>query len=301
MTHSDPDVLAMKAMGESIPADDELHIEQCASCASELRSLLRVADLARSGTPGEQLAAPDDSVWRRISATLSFPSDVVPRSVAARASGEEVDAAASTTPPVAVDLAPDPRLAAPATTAATTAAPEAAQRHDTEAGTTPTAAAGPVPLHDPQRRPRRASRRSRVPYLLAAAAAAVIVGGTAAVIVSQLPASPDVLAEAPLEPLPDWSGSTGDALLEQSADGPREVVVTLDAPEADGAYREVWLIAPDLSGLISIGVLSGTEGRFVVPDGIDIADYPIVDVSAEPLDGNPEHSGDSIVRGSLES
>jgi hypothetical protein len=65
--------------------------------------------------------------------------------------------------------------------------------------------------------------------------------------------------------------------------------------------REVWLIRSDASGLVSLGLLDGPSGRFTVPSGIDLADYPIVDVSAEPVDGEPAHSGDSIVRGELRS
>jgi hypothetical protein len=38
----------------------------------------------------------------------------------------------------------------------------------------------------------------------------------------------------------------------------------------------------------------------VVPADVDLRDYVLVDVSQEPLDGNPAHSGDSIVRGQLD-
>ena len=47
------------------------------------------------------------------------------------------------------------------------------------------------------------------------------------------------------------------------------------------------------------GVLDGTDGVFAVPDDVDLAEYPLVDVSQEPFDDDPEHSGDSIVRGPL--
>jgi hypothetical protein len=47
-------------------------------------------------------------------------------------------------------------------------------------------------------------------------------------------------------------------------------------------------------------VLSGTESRFVIPTGLDLAEYPIVDVSREPFDGDPAHSSDSIARGTLD-
>jgi len=38
---------------------------------------------------------------------------------------------------------------------------------------------------------------------------------------------------------------------------------------------------------------------FPLPDDLDLAAYPVVDISEEPFDGNPGHSGDSIVRGVL--
>ena len=62
--------------------------------------------------------------------------------------------------------------------------------------------------------------------------------------------------------------------------------------------REVWLIRSDASGLAGLG-LYGSSGRFAVPEGIDLDEFTLVDVSAEPVDGNPAHSGDSIVRGEL--
>ena len=79
----------------------------------------------------------------------------------------------------------------------------------------------------------------------------------------------------------------------------RTIVVDLDAPVPSGDVREVWLIRSDASGLVSLGLLDGSTGRFVVPDGIDVDEFNLVDVSAEPVDGDPAHSGDSIVRGEL--
>jgi hypothetical protein len=73
----------------------------------------------------------------------------------------------------------------------------------------------------------------------------------------------------------------------------------VDAPAPDGTYREVWLLRPDVSGLVSLGMLEGDQGRFDLPDGLDLADYPVVDVSEEHFDGDPAHSGDSVVRGDL--
>ena len=87
--------------------------------------------------------------------------------------------------------------------------------------------------------------------------------------------------------------------MEKAADGHREVVVDLTGATGSAPLREVWLIKADASGLVSIGLLDGATGRFSIPDGLDLAQYPLVDVSAEPDNGDPAHSGDSIVRGEL--
>ena len=83
---------------------------------------------------------------------------------------------------------------------------------------------------------------------------------------------------------------------------PTARVLRLD-PEATGGtgFRGVWLLNDDATELVSLGVVRGKTGTFVVPDGLDIARFNNVDVSAEPFDGNPAHSSDSIVRGPLES
>ena len=47
------------------------------------------------------------------------------------------------------------------------------------------------------------------------------------------------------------------------------------------------------------GVLRGDTATFPVPDGLDLGEFPVVDISVEPFDGDPSHSGDSVVRGTL--
>ncbi|WP_349774950.1 hypothetical protein [Curtobacterium sp. MCPF17_002] len=132
-------------------------------------------------------------------------------------------------------------------------------------------------------------------------------------------ASETVLASAALDPLPAWKGSRGTAELERDRDGRLTLVVDLrgasddaDAgadPDADagasaddepaGGLREVWMMRSDLKGLVSVGFLDGDRGRFTVPAAMDTSEFPVVDVSAEADDGDPTHSGDSIVRGTL--
>lgn len=155
----------------------------------------------------------------------------------------------------------------------------------------------------------RPRRRARIWIPVAASALVVgLVGGVGAGIWWQSTRPLDsgiVVAGAELAPFPNWPDARGSAVVEQRADGTQQVVVDVDAATqdsaAEGGLREVWLIRRDGAGLVSIGFLNGTEGRFDVPAGIDLAQYPLVDISAEVDDGDPTHSGNSIVRGELGS
>ncbi|NUT71414.1 anti-sigma factor [Pseudarthrobacter sp. C4D7] len=134
-------------------------------------------------------------------------------------------------------------------------------------------------------------------WLATAAAAVLVVFG--AVWTFNRPPQPQELAAAQLTPLAQHSAA-GSAKVVAAADGSRSLEVSLDKDEAKG-YQEVWLIAPDLSKLVSLGVMNSTSGTFQVPAGLDLSQYPVVDVSDEPMDGNPAHSSVSIARGTLAS
>ena len=69
--------------------------------------------------------------------------------------------------------------------------------------------------------------------------------------------------------------------------------------EAGDGYLELWMIDPSVSKLVSLGPLRD-DGVYVLPASVDPAEYPIVDVSVEPVDGNPAHSGASLLRGQLD-
>ena len=147
-------------------------------------------------------------------------------------------------------------------------------------------------------KPRRRSR-TLLP-VLAAAAAVVVVASGAAVWWALQPAPATLSASAALDAFPNWPTADGKAVLEQNPDGSRTVTVTLDAPAAQDAFREAWLIKSDASDLVSLGVLRGSSATFDVPAGIDLSQFDLVDVSQEAYDGDPTHSGDSIVRGKLQ-
>jgi hypothetical protein len=148
-------------------------------------------------------------------------------------------------------------------------------------------------------------RRSRpATWLLAAAGiGGIVVGGVATAVLLDGSSAPQstVAASVDLDPLPAWEAS-GSAQLTIAEDGSRVLQVTVDAAAAAGAdgFQEVWLIDQDVAGMVSLGNLEGTSGEFVIPDGVEVSDFPIVDVSLEPLDGDPTHSGDSIVRGTFD-
>ncbi len=78
---------------------------------------------------------------------------------------------------------------------------------------------------------------------------------------------------------------------------------SLVAAGAD-ADLEVWLIRPDVqgavAGLVSLGIIDPDDpAALEVPSGYDPFVYNVVDISIEPRDGEPGHSGRTILRGPL--
>lgn len=144
------------------------------------------------------------------------------------------------------------------------------------------------------------ARWRRALPLLAAAAAVVLVAGAGVTAWRLLrPVPPTVVATATLDPFPDWTAASGTAVVERLPGGERVVRISLDSPAQGGDYREAWLITEDSSALLSLGVVDSATATLIIPSGVDLSLYDLVDVSSESYDGNPAHSGDSIVRGRL--
>lgn len=139
--------------------------------------------------------------------------------------------------------------------------------------------------------------RRRTAWTLGAAAA-VVIGVVVAIAVGRGgDGDGDVLASTRLEPLAAAEPATAE-LVEDG--GGLRLDLPLpedDLPPTDGFY-EVWLIDPAVERLVSLGPVR-PDARYAVPASIDYRDFPIVDVSVEPADGDPAHSGDSILRGTL--
>jgi anti-sigma-K factor RskA len=163
----------------------------------------------------------------------------------------------------------------------------------TEAAAEP-APSSPTVTELPRRTPRPRS------WLLVAAAAVVglIIGvGVTTVAVRD---RVEVTSSAALEALP---GQTGQGTAELVSDqGRPELRVQIDAPLTPDRYREVWLINTDGQRMYTLGVLPD-DGRASYPLPPELAGqlqgFTIVDVSIEPYDGNPAHSRESQVRGTL--
>ncbi|MGY1633439.1 anti-sigma factor [Geodermatophilus sp. SYSU D01186] len=144
-------------------------------------------------------------------------------------------------------------------------------------------------------------RRSR---LLLAAAAALVVGagiGAGAVALGSRDDDGAAVAATALDPL-EGSDASGQARVVERDDGTLVLEVDLAAPGLRDDFYEVWLIDEAVQDMVSVGVVQGgAQVALPLPSGIDLGQYPVVDVSVEPLDGDPTHSGDSVARGLLET
>jgi len=266
--HCTPEQLAMAALREPLPADDAAHLEACDRCRAEVASLRRgvealaVPQLAAPGAP----VAPPPAIWEAIAAATGVTATPRPEVVAASAA--PVLAAA---PPVTPTVAPP------------TAEP-------------PVTPDGGTVL------PFRARRRPLLLVAAATVAGAVIGAGAVAVLRDGGTQTPGVVpvAAVDLDPLAD-NDASGRASVIERPDGTRVLQVQLRAGELDDEYYEVWLIDEAVQDMVPVGVARSGTVTFELPDGLDLGRFPIVDVSVEPLDGNPTHSGVSVARGVLDT
>ena len=174
----------------------------------------------------------------------------------------------------------------------------------------PPSGAATVTSLDTRRERGRASGWARWLPVGVAAAAGAVFGGLLVTAAGggesgpTSPGAPQIVAQAQLAALPDGVDTigSGQALFEKDADGKDILVLDTENLEQASGYYQVWLINPDTSGLISLGTVgSGAqEVTFPVPAGVDPKDFSVVDISDEPLDGDPNHSKVSVLRGELE-
>lgn len=261
MSHIDQEELALIALGEPVGSSAaETHLHQCAQCRNELAEMTHAVIVGRAAMDDQQMEAPAARVWKEIHTRLGL-SDAVH------------DDPLSTPEPVNIPDAGTARTAGTADSA--------------------------VSAREVSIRPRRA-RGHRMLWTLAASLAVLAGVGGAIWAGTTASLAPVSVASATLDAFPDHPQAAGEAEVDEQPDGSRELTVTVNVDETADTYREVWLIRNDGQALISLGVLSGRSGTFRIPNGVDLSDYDLVDISFEPIDGDPAHSGDSIVRGALE-
>jgi len=144
-------------------------------------------------------------------------------------------------------------------------------------------------------------RRFALWRMAAAAAVGVVIGGVGVGVGLWASRGADdftVVASAALTKLSN-DAPAGTARVEDRSDGARMLVLDTDYPSVQSGDLEVWLIDPNIKGMVSLGFLTSAHGEFVIPQGYSTSAYPIVDISIEPRDGVATHSGDSITRGTL--
>lgn len=278
MEHLDDEILALLALDERpVRAEERLHLDGCHDCATTLDALVNTVYVATLNPDQVPLEVPGSHNWAAIHSALGL------------------------SPALAADpLRPlhgaGPQSGTPGPSDNQPAGASGADGHP-----------APSNPHPTGRQPGRGLPR-RGSWILGLAAGVLLGAAGAWTALTVLgPAQPPVavppssqstavlLAEASLAPLAGHSAS-GSALVEKLPDGSRQLVVSLPEEKLSG-FREVWVGSADLSRMVSLGVLGPGTGSFVIPGALDLADYPVLDVSDEPYDGDPAHSAESIARG----
>jgi len=279
MPHLDPEQLSLLALYDDWEDDaGREHLRVCPECSADYAALRRTVEAVKTTPDTSQLSVPGPQVWAGIHRELGLSASLQEDPLATGTAPAPADRAKGDTPPS-----------------------DAPNRTDAASRTGASTGSSTAPTDLAQARARRKGgvwRRSST-WLAAAAAAVLVAAGGIWALNRPAEQQQQQLAQAQLTPLAQYS-ATGTARVVEGTDGSRNLEVKLTKDEAQG-YQEVWLIAPDLSRLVSLGVMNTDSGTFQVPAGLQLADYPIVDVSDEPVDGNPGHSSVSIVRGTLTS
>jgi len=153
----------------------------------------------------------------------------------------------------------------------------------------------------PKERNRRApsaQRQHRRRLLLASiAAACAFVAGF--VLLRGDDTTVTFVAETTNSTMPEAFDGTATATLTSGDRWTLSIDLSESLPE--GEPVEIWAIKPDLSDMVSLGIIEPGTSEFDWPAGFPPTEYSLIDLSIEPDDGNPAHSGRSILRGELRS
>ncbi|MGW5640760.1 anti-sigma factor domain-containing protein [Streptomyces sp. NPDC003832] len=276
MEHTDDDTLTLVALGQDPSPSVSRHLGECDRCRRELDQLRRVTAAMKTPSADDDLLEPPAELWDSIAQELNLSEPEYQATVTThRKPPDRPSAVATDREPSDLPLAALPDL-------------HAAPAADRQA-----------PATDGDRAPGRRRRLAR--FSVALAACAALLGAAAGSTVTWW-ITQNNTAEAPsaedgnrLDSL--RADSAGYASLSDS-DGQRTLDITVKGLPPTAGYFEVWLMDRSHTKLISMGVL-GPDGHATlpVPDNVDLNEYSEVDVSVQPYNGRPDHSGDSLVRG----
>lgn len=263
----------------SVPAQHASHLADCAACQAALAATERVIAALNSPVAVEE---PSPGLWDRIAADLDGPA------LDSETAEHDVDDAKT--------------VHAQFPTAGTSSNDVAHADPDSANDSADSASAQ---VH--QLRPRSAPRGAPWWGVFAAAAAGLLVGGAViAGILNQdageedAPVAGSAVGGATLEPV-EADDFSGQAEMVEMDDGSMELTLEISsAPDPAEGYFEVWLRDEEASQLISLGAVTADSTTLQVPAGIDLTEYPVVDVSHEHFDGDPGHSGITLAAGPME-
>jgi Anti-sigma-K factor rskA len=257
--HTDPEVLALWALGESAgSAAEQEHLAGCADCRVELAQLKDVVGIARDDGPME-LEQPPARVWDQIAAAAGV-ADTVPA------------------PPVhtqPVQTQPGPAQA-----------PQAR----------PTPGRAPRQRGNWRRTRGRVAIAAAAGIIIGAGAAVGIARLASAPAPAAVAVASVQLRSLPQ--FPQWRDASGSAIMRQ-ASTTQVLDVTLSAPREPGFYEVWLLGRDGVSMISLGDLSSSHTGSFTIPPGTDLKFYSRIDVSLQPFDGSTVHSKTSVVRGSL--
>lgn len=147
-----------------------------------------------------------------------------------------------------------------------------------------------------RRAPSAERQRRRSMFVVSLAAACALVVGFALFTGGE--ADETFVAQATNSGLPEAFDGSATATLVNGDEAILEINFSNEIPTDEPV--ELWLIKPDLSDMVSLGIVEPGDTTWTWPEGIPPEEYSLVDLSIEPNDGIPEHSGRSILRGELQ-
>ena len=263
MSHPDEERLVDLALGSRAETSAETrdHIHGCRACRGTVQALRQTVDLVTHAEPAPTWNRPPDRLWSRI---------------------EEAIVLDSATPPGTEDQTP--AAEAPAAAEPATEKP----------------AAVPVTTLE-SRRARRQGRRV-MPWAAGMAVAGLAIGLlTGRGLWSDTPPASPTIAQTQLDAL-DTNQRLGQARVIRAGGRVDLTVATTGPLDARNGFIEVWLINKDGKRMVSVGLLAGGSPQiFPITQTLIDRGYVIVDISREGFDNRPQHSGDSLARGTLRS